>query len=96
MLEAGDAEHGASVHIVIPELDAGPVVAQVRVPVRVDDHAETLAARVRVREHPLLLATVAAVARGELRLDADTPRWRGEPLAAPLQLTDDDQLEPCR
>lgn len=96
VLEAGDAEHGASVHIVIPELDAGPVVAQVRVPVRVDDHAETLAARVRACEHPLLLATVAAVARGELRLDADTPRWHDKPLAAPLRLTDDDQLEPCR
>lgn len=95
VLEAGDAEHGASVHIVIPELDAGPVVAQVRVPVRVDDRADTLAARVQAREHPLLLASVAAFARGELRLDADTLRWHGEPLAAPLRLTDDDHLEPC-
>ena len=37
-LEAGDREHGASVHFVIPELDAGTVVAQVRVPVLAGDN----------------------------------------------------------
>ncbi|WP_057655278.1 phosphoribosylglycinamide formyltransferase, partial [Xanthomonas axonopodis] len=45
-LEAGDAEHGASVHLVVPELDAGAVIAQARVPVLPDDSAEQLAARV--------------------------------------------------
>lgn len=91
-LEAGDAEHGASVHVVIPELDAGPVLAQARVPVHGDDTAETLAARVLAREHPLLLASVAAVADGTLRLDADAIRWQGAPLNEPLRLGDDDRL----
>ena len=91
-LEAGDAEHGASVHIVIPELDAGPVLAQARVPVHGGDTAETLAARVLTREHPLLLASVAAVANGNLRLDADAIRWQGAPLLEPLRLGDDDRL----
>ena len=91
-LAAGDAEHGASVHIVIPELDAGPVVAQVRVPVQAGDSAETLAARVRAREHPLLIATVAAIAGGELRFSIDCVHWQGTDLAAPLQLDTDDQL----
>jgi phosphoribosylglycinamide formyltransferase-1 len=91
-LEASDAEHGASVHIVIPELDAGPVLAQVRVPVHGGDTAETLAARVLAREHPLLLASVAAVASGALRLDADAIRWQGAPLREPLRLGDDDRL----
>lgn len=91
-LEAGDAEHGASVHVVIPELDAGPVLAQARVPVHGDDTAETLAARVLAREHPLLLASVAAVAGGALRLDADAIRWHGAPLGQPLRLGDDDRL----
>jgi hypothetical protein len=91
-LEAGDAEHGASVHVVIPELDAGPVLAQVRVPVHDGDTAETLAARVLAREHPLLLASVAAVAGGALRLDADAIRWQGAPLREPLRLGDDDRL----
>lgn len=94
-LDAGDAEHGASVHIVIPELDAGPVLAQVRVPVRDDDSATSLAARVLDREHPLLLASVAAIARGELALGADGARWLGHPLLEPLQL-DDDRLRPAR
>jgi len=92
-LEAGDTEHGASVHIVIPELDAGPVIAQVRVPVRVDDHADTLAARVQARERPLLVATVAAVADGELRLGNDAIHWRGVVLAMPLQLDAEDRFE---
>jgi phosphoribosylglycinamide formyltransferase-1 len=91
-LEASDAEHGASVHIVIPELDAGPVLAQARVPVHGGDTAETLAARVLAREHPLLLASVAAVASGALRLDADAIRWLGAPLREPLRLGDDDRL----
>ncbi len=91
-LEAGDTEHGASVHVVIPELDAGPVLAQARVPVRDDDTAEVLATRVLAREHPLLLASVGAVAGGALRLDADAIRWHGAPLREPLRLGDDDRL----
>ncbi len=83
-LEAGDAEHGASVHVVIPELDAGPVLAQVRVPVRPGDDADALAKRVLAREHPLLVACVAAIADGTLALAP--PRWHGHPLAAPLRL----------
>jgi len=85
-LEAGDAWHGASVHIVIPELDAGPVLAQARVPVLGDDTPDSLAARVQAREHPLLVATVAAIANGEWMLDSPTLRWRGSVLSTPLQL----------
>jgi len=92
VLEAGDAEHGASVHVVIPELDAGPLLAQARIVVRPDDSAESLAARVRQREHPLLVATVAAIAGGELGLAP--PSWQGRPLAAPLRLGADDRLAP--
>lgn len=91
-LDAGDTEHGASVHVVIPELDAGPVLAQARVPVHAGDTAETLATRVLAREHPLLLASVAAVANGDLRLDADAIQWRGAPLREPLRLGSDDRL----
>lgn len=52
-LAAGDTEHGASVHHVVAELDAGPVIAQVRVAVLPDDDAESLAQRVLEREHAL-------------------------------------------
>ena len=50
-LAAGEREHGASVHFVTPELDAGPVVLQSKVPVRTADTEATLAARVLTTEH---------------------------------------------
>lgn len=52
-IDAGEKEHGASVHIVTPELDDGPVVMQARVPVLADDTQQTLAARVLKQEHSL-------------------------------------------
>lgn len=64
-LEAGDTEHGASVHFVIPALDAGAVIAQAPVPVLAGDTAESLAARVLQVEHRLLVhvAQLAADSR---------------------------------
>jgi phosphoribosylglycinamide formyltransferase-1 len=50
-LEAGAKRHGASVHFVIPEMDAGPIIVQAAVAVRADDTEETLAARVIKVEH---------------------------------------------
>ena len=58
-LEAGDAEHGASVHWVTPELDAGPVIAQARVPICAGDNAQRLAERVLQQEHRLYPAALA-------------------------------------
>lgn len=52
-LEAGDAEAGCTVHEVIPELDAGPILGQARVPVMAGDTPEVLAARVLKQEHML-------------------------------------------
>jgi phosphoribosylglycinamide formyltransferase-1 len=52
-IDAGEKEHGASVHIVTPELDDGPVVLQARVLIKPDDDANTLAARVLEQEHKL-------------------------------------------
>lgn len=54
-IAAGDSHAGASVHIVSPELDAGPVVAQVQVAIEADDTAETLARRVLQQEHALYI-----------------------------------------
>ncbi|CAN7237359.1 phosphoribosylglycinamide formyltransferase [Massilia sp. LjRoot122] len=52
-IDAGEKEHGATVHFVTAELDHGPVVAQARVPVLPDDTEDTLSARVLVEEHKL-------------------------------------------
>ncbi len=92
-LAAGDAEHGASVHAVIPALDAGPLLAQVRLRVTDGDDAASLARRLLPREHALLVASVDLLARGRVRLHADHVEVDGRRLAAPLQLRDDDRFE---
>lgn len=66
-LAAGDAEHGCTVHFVTPGMDEGPVIAQARVPVVPGDTAESLAARVLVKEHQLYPQALAMLARGEVR-----------------------------
>jgi len=95
-LDAGARMHGASVHYVTPELDGGPVVAQVRVLVEPDDDAERLAQRVLAREHPLLLATLRLLATGRVRLAGSAHGSRvefdGQSLSAPLQLDPDNVL----
>ena len=50
-LEAGDKEHGCSVHYMRPEMDDGPVIVQKRVPILDGDTPDTLAARVIEQEH---------------------------------------------
>jgi phosphoribosylglycinamide formyltransferase-1 len=85
VLAAGDAESGASVHVVTTELDGGPVLAQARVPVLAGDDADVLARRVLGVEHELLVQVVAAIERGELDPSSDPPRWHGQALQAPLR-----------
>jgi phosphoribosylglycinamide formyltransferase-1 len=58
-LEAGDSEHGCSVHVVTEELDAGHVVAQAKVPIREGDTPDMLAERVLAEEHRLYPAALA-------------------------------------
>ena len=65
-LDAGDAEAGASVHLVTPELDAGPILGQARVPVRPGDTADTLAARVLTQEHRLYPQVLRRFAQDDL------------------------------
>ena len=85
-IEAGDAEHGASVHFVVPELDAGAVIAQARVPVLADDDAEALAARVLGVEHPLLLATLQLLVAGRVTEQGGKMLLDGQPRFEPLRL----------
>lgn len=58
-LEAGDSEHGASVHFVTPKLDGGPIISQARLPVHADDTPDLLADRILPLEHRLYPATLA-------------------------------------
>ena len=85
-LASGDTEHGASVHFVIPELDAGAVIAQAALPVLAGDSAETLAARVLRVEHPLLVATLQLAAAGRIAERDGQVVLDGQPLFTPLPL----------
>jgi len=85
-LEAGDREHGASVHFVIPELDAGAVIAQAPVPVQAGDDVESLSARVLQVEHPLLVSVLQLVAAGRIAEHGGHATLDGQPLFTPLRL----------
>jgi phosphoribosylglycinamide formyltransferase-1 len=63
-IEAGDAEHGCTVHLVTEDLDSGPILAQARVPVLPGDTPKALAERVLVEEHKLYPAALRAFAAG--------------------------------
>jgi phosphoribosylglycinamide formyltransferase-1 len=86
VLEAGDAWHGATVHFVTAELDAGPAIVQYRLRVRPGDTADTLAARVHSGEHVILPLAVAWLSAERLRLVDGSVMLDGRPLQQPLSI----------
>jgi phosphoribosylglycinamide formyltransferase 1 len=70
-LKAGVKISGATVHFVIPETDAGPIVVQGAVAVADDDTPETLAARVIQIEHQIYPEALRLLASDRLRLEGD-------------------------
>jgi phosphoribosylglycinamide formyltransferase-1 len=91
-LDAGDAEHGATVHFVTEELDGGPRILVARVPVLAGDTAEVLAARVLAQEHRIYPLAVRWCAEGRLRLGPAGAELDGRGLAEPVAL---ETLEPA-
>ena len=88
-LEAGDPVHGTSVHFVTEELDGGPVIAQAEVKVSPEDTPESLAEKVKAKEHILYPIVVRWFCEGRIQLGSDYILFDGELLKAPLRLTDD-------
>jgi phosphoribosylglycinamide formyltransferase-1 len=93
-LAAGDLEHGASVHFVVPELDAGTVIAQVVIPIFPGDTPESLSERLLSSEHALLTACAALAASGRLTERDGHPLCDGQPLLKPLTLDSSGNLSP--
>jgi phosphoribosylglycinamide formyltransferase-1 len=83
-LEAGDREHGASVHFVTPELDGGPVVLQARVPIVAGDDEDSLAARVLRQEHVIYPRCIGWFAAGRLAFRDGAAWLDGKRLDAPV------------
>lgn len=92
-LEAGDREHGSSMHFVTAGLDDGPLIAQARIPVHPGDDAASLAARLGPVEHRLIVATVELFTRHRVEMVPGGVMLDGQRMARPLTLNDDNRLE---
>jgi phosphoribosylglycinamide formyltransferase-1 len=93
-LGAGDPTHGASVHYVTAELDGGPTIAQIEIPIVASDTPDALASRLLGREHELLVASVALIASARVALADSRVVYDGAALTAPLLLGEDGTLAP--
>ncbi|MZR61494.1 phosphoribosylglycinamide formyltransferase [Alcanivorax sp. DP30] len=79
-LEAGDREHGCSIHFVTEELDGGPLIAQARVEIVANDNPDSLSNRVQIREHQLYPLVLQWRAEQRLSLDEQGVKLDGKPL----------------
>jgi phosphoribosylglycinamide formyltransferase-1 len=68
-IDAGVTEHGASIHFVTADLDGGPVISQVHIPISTEDTPQDLANRLAPREHALMVATVDLFSRSSVKTD---------------------------
>jgi len=93
VLEAGERWHGATVHFVTAELDAGPAIIQYRLGIRGGDTPESLAQRVHVGEHIILPRAVSWFAAGRLRLSGGSVMLDGRALEAPVSVDEGGALE---
>jgi len=80
VLEAGETQHGVSVHFVTEELDGGPVILQAVVPVEPADTRDLLAARIARQEHLIYPRVVSWFAAGRLQMQEDAALLDGERL----------------
>lgn len=86
-LAEGDKEHGASVHFVTAELDAGPVIMQAKIRIEAHHTAESLQQDVLKMEHLLYPQAIALLCSDRIEQHQDTTICDGEPLDSPLILT---------
>ncbi len=93
-IEAGDRQHGASIHFVTEELDGGPVISQVVIPIESGDSPDTLAERLSPREHDLVVATVELFSRHRVECSAGSVLIDGKEIPGPLVLQPDNRLHP--
>lgn len=86
VLDAGEHEHGVSVHFVTEELDGGPVVLQAVIDVEARDTADTLSARIQQFEHRIYPQVIAWFAQDRLQLRNNEAWLDGERLLQPRVL----------
>ncbi len=87
VLESGDRQHGASIHLVTEELDGGPLILQVTVPIEPDDDEASLAARVLTQEHIIYPTVIRWFAEGRLSVTNGVIEMDGVTLDGPKLMT---------
>lgn len=92
VLESGDKEHGCSIHYVTPELDGGPIIAQVKVPIFQDDNEETLSARVLQQENLLYPKVLQSIAINQISTDGNIVWFDRKEIEKPLTFDNFDSL----
>jgi phosphoribosylglycinamide formyltransferase-1 len=85
-LDEGLQEHGASVHFVTEELDGGPVIIQVCIPVLAEDDANSLAARVLQQEHRLYVQALRLLSERRVYWNGKQILYDNKPLQQPIQI----------
>ncbi len=82
VIEAGDTEHGATVHYVTPELDSGPIILQSKISIQKTDTPASLEQRVHAVEHQLYPEVIRLIATGAVQLHAGTVYLTNKPLTS--------------
>ena len=92
VLQAGEHEHGCTIHVVDSTLDGGPIIAQARLSIQPHEQIAHLEQRVKRLEQRLYPMLLAALASERLVIDKQGMRWDGQPLAKPLLFQETDPL----
>jgi len=87
-IDAKDQWHGASIHFVVPEVDAGPIILQGRLPIKSDDTSESLQQRIHKIEHQLYPLALKWFAEGRLSISLDKVLLDNETSQEQLQTFD--------
>jgi len=81
VLQAGDSEHGATVHFVTPELDSGPVILQGKTSVQAMETEQQLTSRIHQIEHIIYPQTITWFAQGRLGLSSNSVLLDHQPIS---------------
>ncbi|KRS22104.1 phosphoribosylglycinamide formyltransferase [Alishewanella sp. WH16-1] len=92
-IDAGDTEHGCSVHFVTEQLDGGPVILQAKVPIFPGDDASVVAERVHAQEHQIYPLVVRWFCQGRLHQKVNEAWLDGNLLPAQGYAQDEDDVE---
>ena len=80
VLDAGEAEHGVTVHYVIPELDSGPVILQASIPVLESDNIKSLKTRIHKAEHQVYPEAIRRIASGQVTFRNNMVYFNNQPI----------------